>query len=61
VPFKVKAVGAGLLLVHEPLNPNDAVPLVATEPLYPAFFAVTCAPLWLTVALQACVTFWPAE
>src|SRR5690242_8607610 len=28
-PFTVKLVGAGLLPVHEPLKPNDAVPLVA--------------------------------
>jgi tetrahydromethanopterin S-methyltransferase subunit C len=32
-PFTAKLVGAGLLPVHDPLNPNDAVPLVATEPL----------------------------
>ena len=33
VPFRVKAVGAGLLPVHEPLKPNDALALVAREPL----------------------------
>nr|BFE74296.1 hypothetical protein GCM10020092_075970 [Actinoplanes digitatis] len=33
VPFRVNAVGTGLLPVHEPLKPNDTVPLVATEPL----------------------------
>jgi hypothetical protein len=32
-PFTVKAVGAGLLPVHDPLKPNDTVPLVGTEPL----------------------------
>jgi hypothetical protein len=32
-PFKVKLVGAGLLPVHEPLKPKDAVPLVAMDPL----------------------------
>ncbi|MCF0097206.1 hypothetical protein B0E54_06078 [Micromonospora sp. MH99] len=32
-PFRAKLVGAGLLLVHDPLKPNDTVPLVATDPL----------------------------
>ena len=32
-PFTAKLVGAGLLPVHDPLKPNDAVPLVATAPL----------------------------
>ena len=32
-PFRAKLVGAGLLPVHEPLKPNDTVPLVATAPL----------------------------
>jgi hypothetical protein len=32
VPFRVNDDGAGLLLLfHEPLKPNDAVPFVATE------------------------------
>jgi hypothetical protein len=32
-PFTAKPVGAGLLLVHDPLKPNDTEPLVAIEPL----------------------------
>ena len=32
-PFTAKLVGAGLLPVHDPLKPNDTVPLVGTEPL----------------------------
>jgi hypothetical protein len=33
VPFSVKLVGTGLLPVHDPLNPNEAVPSVAIDPL----------------------------
>ncbi len=32
-PFTAKSVGAGLLPIHEPLKPNETVPLVATDPL----------------------------
>ena len=32
-PLSAKSVGAGLLPVHEPLKPNEAVPLVAIAPL----------------------------
>jgi hypothetical protein len=32
-PLTAKPVGAGLLPVHEPLNPNETVPLVAIAPL----------------------------
>ncbi|HEY0533074.1 MAG TPA: hypothetical protein VGD29_15910 [Actinoplanes sp.] len=32
-PLRLNAVGTGLLPFHDPLNPNDAVPLVATAPL----------------------------
>ena len=32
-PFTAKLVGAGLLPVHEPLKPNETVPLVAIAPL----------------------------
>ncbi len=33
-PLRAKAVGAGLEPVHDPLNPNEALPLVASAPLY---------------------------
>jgi hypothetical protein len=32
-PFSAKLVGAGLLPVHDPMKPNDTVPLVGSEPL----------------------------
>jgi hypothetical protein len=32
-PLRAKADGTGLLPVHEPVKPNDTLPLVATEPL----------------------------
>jgi hypothetical protein len=32
-PLTAKPAGTGLLPVHEPLKPNDAVPLVAIAPL----------------------------
>ncbi|GAA1364590.1 hypothetical protein GCM10009661_14540 [Catellatospora chokoriensis] len=32
-PLTAKFVGTGLLLVHDPLKPNDTVALVATDPL----------------------------
>jgi tetrahydromethanopterin S-methyltransferase subunit C len=32
-PFTAKLVGAGLLLVHDPLKPNETVPFVGTAPL----------------------------
>jgi hypothetical protein len=52
-PLRAKAVGAGLLPVHEPLNPKLVLPLVAKVPFQLALRAVTCAPLWETVAFQA--------
>jgi hypothetical protein len=33
VPLSAKLVGAGLLPFHDPLKPNDAVPLAARLPL----------------------------
>jgi hypothetical protein len=33
LPLSVKLAGTGLLVVHEPLNPNDAVPPVPMVPL----------------------------
>ena len=44
VPFSAKLVGAGLLEVKVPLNPNEAVPLVAIAPFQPALVTVTAAP-----------------
>src|SRR5687767_7250617 len=60
-PLRAKSDGAGLpLLFHEPLNPKLVLPLVARLPFQPALRALTCGPLWVTVALQACVTCCPA-
>ena len=59
-PLSAKFAGTGLPLVHEPLNPKLALPLVARLPFQPTLRAVTCAPLCETVAFQACVICWPA-
>jgi hypothetical protein len=59
-PFRVKDVGAGLLPVHEPLKPNEAVPLVPSAPFQLAFLAVTVEPLWVAAVFQAEVIVWPA-
>jgi hypothetical protein len=60
-PFMVNAVGIGLLLLfHAPLNPKLVEPPLASAPLYDMLAALTCAPLWVTVAFQACDTCWPA-
>jgi hypothetical protein len=47
-PFSVNAVGTGLLPVHEPLKPNEAVPLVASDPFQAALRTVTDDPDWVT-------------
>jgi hypothetical protein len=59
VPLSVNPAGAGLLPVHEPLKPKEAVALVATVALCETLAAETCAPLWVTVAFHAWVTVWP--
>ena len=60
VPLSAKVPGTGLLPVLLPRNPNEALPPVATAPLYEALFACTRVPDWVRVAFQAWVTFWPA-
>src|SRR5690349_10735559 len=60
VPLSAKPVGTGLLPDHEPLNPKDVLAPDASPPLYAAFVAVTCDPLWAVVALHAWITLCPA-
>jgi hypothetical protein len=60
-PFMVNAVGIGLLLLFQvPLNPKLVEAPLASAALYDMLTALTCAPLWVTVAFQACDTCWPA-
>jgi hypothetical protein len=60
-PFMVNAVGTGLLLLsHVPLKPKLVEPPLASAALYGMLAALTCAPLWVTLAFQACDTCWPA-
>jgi len=49
-------VGAALLPVQEPLNPNENVPFVGTAALKLALTATTWLPDVVVVAFHACVT-----
>src|SRR5688572_6493516 len=56
VPFSANDDGTGLLPVHDPLKPNDAVPPVAMPALWAALRALTWSPFCVTVEFHACVT-----
>src|SRR5690242_15855543 len=58
-PLSVNEDGVGLLLVHVPWKPMVVEAPVPRCPFQEAFFAVTAEPLWLYVADQPWVTFWP--
>ena len=58
-PLRVKAVGEVFVPLYEALKPKLAVPPVAIAPLYDRLAADTAAPVWVTVAFQPWVTFWP--
>lgn len=58
IALTVNAVGDESLLVQVPWKPNDAFPPGLIEALYAKFVAVTAAPVWVTVAFHALVTFW---
>ncbi|MFC7533386.1 hypothetical protein [Actinoplanes sp. GCM10030250] len=53
VPFKANDDGTGFDPVHDPLNPNDAAPPVATAPFHPALRTVTVDPDWDTEPFQS--------
>jgi hypothetical protein len=59
-PLRVKAVGTGLLPVHEPLKPGVTVAPAPSEPLYEAFVTVTALPVWAKTPFQPESTCWPA-
>src|SRR6185312_11987733 len=59
-PLSVKEAGAGFEPVHEPLKPNDAVPLVAIALFQAALRTVTVEPDWVTVPFHSWVTVCPA-
>jgi len=40
-PLSVKVVGTGLVEVHDPLKPNEALAFVASEPFQPTSAALT--------------------
>jgi hypothetical protein len=52
-------VGAAVLPVDDPMNPNDVLAPPASVPFQATLVAVTVDPLVVTVAFQACVSAWP--
>ena len=58
-PFTVKAVGAVLVPVCDPLNPMSVLAPGARVAFHPSPVAVTADPVWAHVALQPWVTCWP--
>lgn len=59
LPFTLKLVGTGLLLVHAPLKPGLTDALTATLPFQLMLATDTFWPDCVQVPFQPCVTLWP--